>query len=226
MSHDPFGEVNPFEAPRAGIGEEVVYRDLADNDAELIRREHIGHEANVKSIGHLYYLGAFFGALGAVVYVLLASGVMPVPPNQRNGMDPAIFRVAMGVAAAVCLVMTVLFAAPGYGLTKLQSWARWMSVVITSLALALTALYTLFISAFISPAGGLIFLAIIGGINGAILWILVAPKAGVVFSADYKEVIRKTPHVRLQTSLIVKILLVVLIVAIGFVVAAAIFSGR
>jgi hypothetical protein len=37
-------------------------------------------------------------------------------------------------------------------------------------------------------------------IGGACVWYLVRPAAGYVFTPEYREVIRKTPHVHFQTS--------------------------
>ena len=47
-------EINPFQAPRSAIGTPTVE---ADADAEVIRRTYIRHEASVRSIGMLAYLG-------------------------------------------------------------------------------------------------------------------------------------------------------------------------
>ena len=226
MSFNLPGEVNPFEAPRAEIGEEARYHDIADNDAEMIRREHIGREANIKSLGQLNYLGAFFGVIGTILYVALAAGVMPMPPNQAPGLDPNAQRIAMGIAALISLFGTLLNGALGYGLTHFQAWARWTTVAFTVLGLVVVVFYTLVVSYMISPIAGLVLLVVGGGIYGLILWLLVSKKAGVVFSSEYKEVIRKTPHVKLKTSIIVKILLVMLLLIVVFGFLAAFFSSR
>src|SRR5580704_6574172 len=104
MSFKLPGEVNPFEAPLAGIGEDVLYRDFADNDAELIRREHIGRESNIKSLGHLYYLGAFFGALGTIGLVMMVAGLIPTGPSQP-GVDPTAQKIGLGFAAVFYLLL-------------------------------------------------------------------------------------------------------------------------
>lgn len=224
MSFDPPGGVNPFEAPLAGIGERALYQDLADNDAELIRREHLGRESNIKSLGHLSYLGSFFLALGAILMILMAAGAIPTDPNMQNGVDPASQKFIFGGIAFLYLVFASLNGAIGYGLTHLQVWARWTMVVFTSIGLLYAAVVT--VGAFIiNPIAGLFVLLVGGGINGFIMYLLVSSKAGVVFSREYKEVILKTPHVKQKTSIIVKILLGVLLFIIGLGVLAAIFSS-
>jgi hypothetical protein len=224
MSYDLPGEINPFEAPRAGIGEEVLYRDLADNDAEMIRLENIGHEANIKSLGHLNYLGAIFWGFFVVIAALMATGTIPQPPNQPNPVDPAMQRIIMGLGALFYLVLTVINAVLGYGLTHLQVWARWTTLVFTVIAILYMAMTTLVVSFLVNPAAGVAILVIGGSILGFILHLLVTRKSGVVFSAEYKEIIRKTPHVKYKTSVIVKVFLVMFLAA-SLLVMAVLFSG-
>ena len=59
-------------------------------------------------------------------------------------------------------------------------------------------------------------------ILGYIVYLLVARKSGMVFSAEYKEIIRKSPQVKYKTGVIVKVFLIGLIVASVLVVAAMI----
>jgi hypothetical protein len=224
MSFDPPGGVNPFEAPRAGIGGRAWGLDVADNDAELIRREHLGREANIKSLGHLNYLGAFFCGLATILIALTAMGVIPPRLDQPNTLDPMTQKLIFGGMAVFYLVFTALYGAMGYGLTHLQVWARWTQVVLTSLGLLYVAFMAL-AAAMVNPVVGLVVLLFGGGIGGLILYLLVSSKAGVVFSREYQEVIRKTPHVKYKTSIVVKILLGLLLLLIGFGVLAAIFGG-
>jgi hypothetical protein len=50
-----FMDQNPYQAPAAEIAEVIPG---VSADAVEIRQEHIGHEASVRSIGILYYIGA------------------------------------------------------------------------------------------------------------------------------------------------------------------------
>jgi hypothetical protein len=61
-------------------------------------------------------------------------------------------------------------------------------------------------------------------INGAILYLVFSKKGAKVFSPEYQEVIRQTPHIKYKTSImvivLVSILLAVLIVGvIGYFIA-------
>ena len=89
---------------------------VADNDSERIRQEHIKHEASIKSVGFLYFLGAAFLILGGVLS--LAGG------------------------AATSLVVGLLFLCiggvqfwVGLGLRKLRSWARIPTAILSGIGL-------------------------------------------------------------------------------------------
>ena len=62
MSIQP--ELNPYAATSATLATNL------GTDAELIRQQHLSHEASVKSIGLLYWLGGFFGCLLSIGYVI------------------------------------------------------------------------------------------------------------------------------------------------------------
>jgi hypothetical protein len=224
MSYNLPGEVNPFEAPRAGIGEEAQYLDFADQDAETIRRAHLGRESNIKSLGSLYYLGAVFGSLLTILYFAIAAGLVTMPAGNAAQGEPIDQRLGMVIAGFITLLGTALNGALGYGLTKFQAWARWTVVVFTILGLLGVILYTVVITWMVSPIAGVVVFAFAGGINGLILWLLVSKKAGMVFSAEYKEIIRKTPHVKQKTSIIVKILLGTLLAVVVLIAIVALIS--
>lgn len=110
-------EYNPFQAP------EVPFSDghLAEGNAEAIRREYLSHEASVKSIGLLYFLGAFF-FLVATLFVLLQA--------QTGSGFGAISLLSIAVPV---LGLLQLFTA--YGLRKLKNWARIPTGLISGIGL-------------------------------------------------------------------------------------------
>ncbi len=109
-------EVNPYAPPEARIGEEMtpgVPDDLAEADA--IRRAYLGHEAAVKSIGSLHYLGSIFLVLALGVFV---SNVIIHYRQIRGGMEPeqiALVFISSVFITAVSLVLAI-------GLTGLKPW--------------------------------------------------------------------------------------------------------
>lgn len=112
-------EVNPYAPPQ--VTELSAPRsELAE--AEAIRQAHIKVEATVKSVGTLYYLGAFL-----VLCASLSFFSMPV-----NGRDGATGMVLM---ALVIVLIGLAQGVVAYGLRRLRSWARWPAVVLSCIGL-------------------------------------------------------------------------------------------
>ncbi len=228
MSFSPSDRDNPFEAPRASIGGHVYDGDIGDNgEAEVTRRTYLNHEASVKALGSLQYLGAAFCLVLTVVCFLAAAGVFEMG-NTRPAMSPDQTRVFFAIIGGAFLVGFLLYAGFGYGLRNLQVWARWVMIVLTSLSLLLTVAQLVLLGA-TNPAlagGALARSAIPSLITGYFLYLAASAKGAVVFSREYKEVIRKTPHIKYRTSIIVKVLVGFLIFVILLGLLAFIFSPR
>ena len=215
-------ELNPFQAPTATIGGPSFVG--IGTDAEVIRRTYLGHEASVKSIGSLYYINAFFALLGMVGYGLGAVGLYNIPMNNS---DPTISpQIVLGLSSGFCLFGVVISAGLGYGLRNLQQWARWIMIVLMGLSLVLLAVMVMAL-AVMSPAiaaGSLVGGALPGLFVGYIFYLMASAKGSMVFSTEYSEVIRQTPHVKYKTSIIVKVLLGLLVALILFGVVMGIIS--
>lgn len=110
-------ESNPYAPPKA------VVQDIVQggSDAELIRQEHIKHEASVRSIGVLYYIGGAF--------MLLAS--LAMLPSWSRLMDSPLLAVIMPIYLVLGVVSIVL----ARGIRALQPWARTGSIVLSILGL-------------------------------------------------------------------------------------------
>jgi hypothetical protein len=83
---------------------------VASSDAEDIRNEHIKHEASVKSVGVLYFIGAC---------VLVLVGVMSLlqPSSPVTDAFSAIFAILFFLIGAAQFAVAI-------GLRRLKSWAR------------------------------------------------------------------------------------------------------
>jgi hypothetical protein len=222
MSNEPpprsaIEDINPYAPPASMIDDEPIdlipVGDLAA--AEAIRRAHIGHEAAVKSIGSLHYLGAFFGFLG--VAFLTIGGLSKVGEANAEQIG---FVVG---GALVYVVMSSVHLALGIGLRKLQTWARWTDVALISLSLMMLVIGIVGMAMMrIYPA---VIGYLIGGlIPGYMLYLLVSSKAATMFSPEYKTIIARTPHLKYRTSFMLKILLA-LFVAILVLAMLAAFLG-
>lgn len=95
-------DYNPYQTPAANV-EGAADANLAE--AETVRKEHIGHEASIKSVGILYYLGA----LG-----LLIAGIA-----QFGTFSDSSFGFSIGIAAFF-IGLGALYFWIGSGLRKLK----------------------------------------------------------------------------------------------------------
>ena len=208
-------EFNPYAPPEASLEAEpvelMVIGDLAETEA--VRKAHIRHEASIKSIGWLHFLGVplcFLMAVGAVA---------------------ALFQVGRGLGAVMIasavlyLVLGGLHLALGLGLVRLQTWARWTDVVLTALLLSVYGIGAMFLIVARAEPSQLISISFGSAIFGYILYLLLSTKATTIFSAEYKAVIDQTPHIRYRTSSVVKIFLVALVAVIVLAVVGGVLVG-
>jgi hypothetical protein len=131
--------VNPYAAPAAPVD------DLPVNpEAEAIRRAHINHEASIKAVGFLYYLGGV---------LLTVGGVASLPGVQGGVSRPAIALLLIIVGIGQ------LFA--GWGVRALRSWARIVGCVLSGIGLLAFPIGTLInayiLYLFLSKKGRTIF---------------------------------------------------------------------
>jgi len=94
---------------------------LVPSDAESIRRAHIAHEASIKSIGILYFLGAAF---------LFFAGAVGVLGSLR-----ADSRIEALLISVVLIAFGAVEIAAGIGIRKFAAWAKFVVAVISALGL-------------------------------------------------------------------------------------------
>jgi hypothetical protein len=164
-------------------------------DAEAIRRELISHEASVKSIGALYIFGAVVGV--GIGVVLLAMSISAA--GQNGQVDGGGLLLSAGLMALIAFQGFV-----GIGLRQLRSWTRIPVGILSGIGLLGFPIGTL--------------------INGHILYLVFSEKGRRVFSPEYQEIIRQTPHVKYQTSIIVKIFVGLLLGVLLFILAGVVMS--
>lgn len=87
----------------------------ADNEA--IRREHINHEASIKTLGALYLLGGLFMIPGGLFMIF--------EPTKHAGS-------AMG---GLLLVLGLFQLTLGLGVRKFRPWSRWAATILSTLGL-------------------------------------------------------------------------------------------
>jgi uncharacterized membrane protein len=182
-------------------------------DAESTRRKYLNHEASIKSVGTLFYLGGFFGLLAGVMYAAMsisfAFGGMQRPGAAMGEREQTVLAMMMGIASVVALTISIVQLWTAYGLRRLKPYSRISGSVIAGIGLLGFPLGTL--------------------ICGYFLYLFLSAKGEFVFSQQYKEVIQQTPHIKYKTSLIVRILVGILLFflllgVIGIVISIA--GGR
>ena len=109
MSNTAF---NPYAAPAAPV-EDVS----ANAEAEAIRKAHISHEASIKAVGILYYLGGIGVTIAALGGLMAAKGAAGV------GMTVGLLAVGVGQFFA------------GYGVRALRPWGRVIGCILSAIGL-------------------------------------------------------------------------------------------
>lgn len=105
--------VNPYAAPTARV-EDVP----ASPEAEAIRRAHIAHEASIKAVGFLYYLG------GVLVMVAAAGSLLGASFGPSTAAV-AVLLAALGIGQL----------AAGWGVRALRPWGRVVGCVLSAIGL-------------------------------------------------------------------------------------------
>jgi uncharacterized membrane protein YphA (DoxX/SURF4 family) len=105
--------VNPYAAPAA-----LVDDVPANPEADAIRRAHINHEASIKAVGFLYYLGGVLLTVGGIASLVGA-------PRAAAGAAIALLLVVVGIGQ--------LFA--GWGVRSLRPWGRIVGCVLSAIGL-------------------------------------------------------------------------------------------
>ncbi len=205
---------NPYAPSGSSYGDASLDANFDLSQAELIRKSHLSHEANIQGFGCLYTLGGILGILGAIFYVgigilVMAGGVVP------KGLESMVFgaggdRLVSGglttLVGVIFLAIAVAQLFAGRSMQTLNPSGKILAIVVAAIGMLQF------------PCGTLI--------SGYLLYLLVSAKGRTVFSSAYKEVMQATPHIRYRTSIIVWIFLFILIGVILLGVLAAIFGAR
>ena len=204
---------NPYAPSGSSYGDASLDANFDLSQAELIRKSHLSHEANIQGFGCLYTLGGILGILGAIFYIgigilVMAGGVVP------KGLESMVFgaggdRLVSGglttLVGVVFLAIAVAQLFAGRSMQTLNPSGKILAIVVAAIGMLQF------------PCGTLI--------SGYLLYLLVSAKGRTVYSSAYKEVMQATPHIRYRTSIIVWIFLflligVILLGVVGVIIGA------
>ena len=155
---------NPYEAPAARLDDPVEGDDVA------IRTPLLKHEASLKPVALLYWLGAAYtGVVGAVM----------LPEALRKGPQGD-FGYGFIVMAVVALVFAVAFAVTGWGFRTLAPWVKVPGGILSGIGLLAIPIGTLF--------------------NAYILYLMFGAKGRRILAPDYPAIRARTPHLKWRRS--------------------------
>ena len=205
---------NPYAPSGSSYGDASLDANFDLSQAELIRKSHLSHEANIQGFGCLYTLGGILGILGAIFYVgigifVMAGGVVPKELESMvfgAGGDRLVSGGLTTLVGVVFLAIAVAQLFAGRSMQTLNPSGKILAIVVAAIGMLQF------------PCGTLI--------SGYLLYLLVSAKGRTVYSSASKEVMQATPHIRYRTSIIVWIFLFILIGVLLLGVLAAIFGAR
>lgn len=173
-----------YAAPPTPLATEVEISHSLDVDrAETVRREYLGHEAALRSVGSLYLFVASlllaivaFVSVPAVVRALLGASL---PATER------VFALLATASAGGLLVVI------GLGIARLRPWCRGPAIALSGLGLVLFPL-AWWLGSPASPLGA--------ALNAYVLYLFASRAGRTVLSAPYARAICLTPYVRYRTT--------------------------
>ncbi|REK22967.1 MAG: hypothetical protein DWQ42_16220 [Planctomycetota bacterium] len=188
---------NPYEAPALDVEQVAPHSGQTESAAEEVRRRLISHEASIKSVGVLFWLGGGLGIFAvAAMLFFTPQGAAGIPGGLPGSFELGILAVIVMLGAFQIWV--------GVALRRLQPWSRIAGAVLAGMSL------------FSFPIGTII--------GGYVIYLLLGAKGGQVFSAEYKRVIALTPHIRHRTSRVLIVLLCILLAVFALVFARMILG--
>ncbi len=174
--------MNPYANPAANYAP----RGASSSEDESIRNQFLSHEASLRSIGLLYFLGGFFMILMASIFLIM--GLVTIPQDGAAGIASVVFALIYGGIGVGQIFV-------GKGIRVLKNWAR-----ITIGVLSIPGLLGI-------PFGTLI--------SAYILYLCFSSKGEFVCTPRYHQIVANTPHIKYKTSAIVWVLLGIVVAMIG-----------
>lgn len=140
------------------------------------------HLSHETSVKLIGSMYLIIGSVFTIPSIAMAVGIYGMGSNVDQMQGLALLTGLLGISTLGL----------GFAIRRFSRWARIICGVIS--------------------AGGMLFAVPVGALfNGSIIYLLYSPKGNVVFSDDYKDVIRQTPHIKYRTSGVVWIFLLLLL---------------
>lgn len=189
---------NAYAPPRAGKspgGDDKKIQRL-----ESLRKKHLHRESCIRLTGLLVLLVA--------VIVILTLGLVTLSELQRldpasEGIEPWMYRHGI-VPNTIVILLAIVAAVTSWGLYRQKDWGRWALTIVTTLSVAVLLCSWLLLILNDTARRGeshdraeLTSLSVMSALSSTLLLFLMwSPKGKMVFSPEYRETIRQTPHLR------------------------------
>jgi hypothetical protein len=197
---DSESDENPYAAPGAEI-RPYAAEELVDGGPVSIRRAFHRRERSIKRLAWVNLLVAILwlpAAAGSLFFLMLSTlrgagvDIVPslrLPPTLPTG-GPLVAITAFHLGVFSLSIALLI------GLRALRSWARWTMVGLASFLLVAGCL-----TAFLSRRSFALLLfdvafAGCGLLLAAIIYVLVAPPSGKVFTREYRDAVAQTRGMR------------------------------
>lgn len=189
----------PFN-PYASTAGSNMHLGAPSGSAESIRRSHINHESSIKTFGVLIGLNSAIGFLG--FFMTFGLAFVGNPPDEVP------YFAIMMITSMIFLMTSVFMAFVCHGLYTLSSFGRIGGAIVGALMLLNV------------PCGTMMGILL--------LFLLFSEKGNMVFSSDYKQIIRQTPHVKASSKLLIWLLIIlfVLVLIMMSIAALILITGK
>ena len=194
---------NPFAPPQADARTPFTAASTAA-EAETIRRQFLSHESAVRAIGALYLLGAFFGGVGGVLFLGLASSGQVF--DDESMADSSLWVIMI----TLMFLLLLLWVWIGWGLRHLNNAARIGGIVYGSLGV---------LQGLVQWNPILLIMQVI------FLYYLASAKGRYVCSKEYRQIMQTTPHIKPKISWILIAFFVLVLLLVAIIILAVLFGG-
>jgi hypothetical protein len=190
---------NLYAAPKAEALD-LSAEDFVGGRPAAIRRDSYRREKTIKRIAWInlvlaiVWFPAAIGSLFVLTLLSLRRAGIDIAPSIRL---PASMPTGIELVAATVLHFSVFsfFVAGFYGLRTLKSWARWAMV-----GLALIVLFAGPSVAYFGGSALSVSTVVIGAgscfLVGTVVYVLVSPPSGKVFTREYRDAVARTRGMR------------------------------
>jgi hypothetical protein len=213
QSKQPTPAERPDENPYAPPSEDraASVDEKATDQVRNQRTKHLRRESCIRIAG---LIGLILAGCGVLTFGF--GTLFELFRQEEDGIELWMYR--RWIARMLCVISIAILAfVTSWGLFRLRNWGRWALTIVTTLPLPVLICAWLLLNRTANPEVqesidrvGLTIVSVISTLPCTLLLFLMwSPKGSMVFSPEYREIIRQTPHLRSGCSGIFPALLAV-----------------